>query len=98
MHFLAGEDADRSRLLLRPRVAGSDAVALEGDEVADFVGDRVLGHRREGAEDADGPGVARPSILNMWSTKASVWRRRNSLSDQSFSAMPSIWDATRLIL
>jgi len=54
VHFLEGEDADRSRLLLRPRVVGSDADALEGVEVADFVGDRVLGHRREGAEDADG--------------------------------------------
>jgi hypothetical protein len=29
---------------------------LKGFEVADFVGDRVLGHRREGAEDADGAG------------------------------------------
>jgi hypothetical protein len=29
---------------------------LNGLRVADFVGDRVLGHRREGAEDADGAG------------------------------------------
>ena len=33
-----------------------DADALERIEVADFVGDRVLGHCREGAEDADGTG------------------------------------------
>jgi hypothetical protein len=54
MHLLEGEDADRSRLLLRPRVVGSDPHALEGIEIADFIGDRVLGHRREGAEDANG--------------------------------------------
>jgi hypothetical protein len=29
---------------------------LEGVEVADFVGDCVLGHRRERAKDADGAG------------------------------------------
>jgi hypothetical protein len=41
---------------LRSRIVGSDADALEGVEVADFIRDRVLGHRREGAEGADGPG------------------------------------------
>ena len=56
VHFLEGEDADRSWLLLRPRVVGTDADALEGVEVADFVRDRILGHRREGAEDAYGRG------------------------------------------
>lgn len=29
---------------------------LKGVEIADFVGDRVLGHCREGAEDGYGPG------------------------------------------
>lgn len=54
VHLLETEDADRPRLLPRSRVVGSDADALEGVEVADFVRDRVLGHCREGAKDADG--------------------------------------------
>src|SRR3954453_14763876 len=56
VHLLKGEEADRSRLLLRPRVVRPDADALERIEVADFIRDRVLGHCREGAEDAYGPG------------------------------------------
>lgn len=53
VHLLEAEDADRPWPLLRSRIVGSDADALEGVEVADFIRDRVLGHRREGAEDAD---------------------------------------------
>lgn len=56
----------------RSRVVGPDADALGGVEAADFIRDRVLGHRREGAEDADGPIIARPSVLSMWSTRARV--------------------------
>lgn len=56
VHLLEGEDADRAGLLLlRPRVVGSDANTLERVEVADFIRDRVLGHSREGAEDANRP-------------------------------------------
>lgn len=60
MHLLEGEGADRAVLGLRPRIVCSDADALEGVEVADFIGDRVLGHRREGAENAYGPGGGTP--------------------------------------
>ena len=56
MHILEAEDADRATLLPCPWVVSADADALEGVEVADFVRDRVLGHCREGAEDADGAG------------------------------------------
>lgn len=56
VHLLEGEDAYGPRLLLRPWVVGPDANSLEGVEVADFVGDRVLGHCREGAENANGAG------------------------------------------
>jgi hypothetical protein len=56
VHFLEAEDADRAALFLCPRIVGSDPDALEGIQVADFVGDRVLGHRRERAEDADRSG------------------------------------------
>lgn len=53
VHLLEAEDADRPALLLRPGVVGSDADALEGIQVGYFVGDRVLGHRRERAQDGD---------------------------------------------
>lgn len=43
VHLLEAEDADRAGLLFRPWVVGADADALEGVELADFVGDRVLG-------------------------------------------------------
>ena len=56
VHLLEGEDADRAGLLLGAGVVGSDPDSLEGIEIADFVGDRVLGHRRERAEDADSSG------------------------------------------
>ena len=56
VHFLESEDADGAALLLGSRVIGADADALERVEVADFVGDCVLGHCREGAENADGAG------------------------------------------
>lgn len=56
MHFFEAEDADGAAFLLGPRVVGADADALERVEVTDFIRDCVLGHRREGAEDADGPG------------------------------------------
>jgi hypothetical protein len=56
VHLLEAEDSDRPWLLLRPRIVSSDPDSLEGVEVADFVGDRVLGHRRQRAEDADGAG------------------------------------------
>jgi hypothetical protein len=42
-----------SALLLGPGIVGSDPDSLERVEVGYFVGDRVLGHRRERAEDAD---------------------------------------------
>src|ERR1700761_4442386 len=38
------------------RIARADTHALERIEVADLVGDRILGHRRERAEDADRAG------------------------------------------
>lgn len=57
MHPLEAEDADRVALLLCPWVVGVDTNSLEGVEVADFVGDRVLGHCREGAEGADRAGT-----------------------------------------
>jgi transcriptional regulator with XRE-family HTH domain len=47
-HAGVGEDADH-------RLVGSGRLG-EGVQVTDFVGDRVLGHRREVAEDADGAG------------------------------------------
>lgn len=53
MHLLEAEDTDWPRFLLGSRVVGSDPDSLERVEVGDFVGDRVLGHRRERAEDAD---------------------------------------------
>jgi hypothetical protein len=56
VHLLEAEDADRAGLLPRSWIVRMDADALERIEVADFVGDRVLGHRRERAEDADGSG------------------------------------------
>ena len=95
VHLLEAGDADRPRLLLRPRVVGPDADALEGVEVADFVGDRVLGHCREGAEDSYGPPVVtRPSVLSMWSTGASGchWRRRVAASR---SAGCRLWSAAQ---
>lgn len=45
VHLLEREDADGARLLSCPWIVGTDADALEGVEVADFVGDLVLGHR-----------------------------------------------------
>jgi hypothetical protein len=56
VHLLEAEDADWPSLLLCPRVVGSDSNALQWVEVGDFVGDRVLGHCRKGAEDADDTG------------------------------------------
>jgi hypothetical protein len=53
VHLLEAEDADRAALLLCPWVASSDPHSLERVEVGYFVGDRVLGHRRERAKDAD---------------------------------------------
>jgi len=43
-HFLEAKDADGAAFLLGPRIVGADADALERIEVANFVGDRVLGH------------------------------------------------------
>jgi hypothetical protein len=45
VHLLEAEDPDRAGLFLRSWIVGPDADALERIEVADFVGDRVLGHR-----------------------------------------------------
>jgi hypothetical protein len=73
VHFLEAEDADRARLLLRPRVVRADADALEGVEVADFVGDGVLGHRRESAEDADGAGGG--ATFGPPAGRGRAWRR-----------------------
>jgi len=56
VHLLEAEDADRPGLLPGPRIVGANADALEGVEVADFIRDRVLGHRCEGPEDAERPG------------------------------------------
>ncbi|HEY2715112.1 MAG TPA: hypothetical protein VGI73_02710 [Solirubrobacterales bacterium] len=56
VHFPEAEDANRTWFLFGSRIVGSDTDALEWIEVADFVGDRVVGHRRESAEDADGAG------------------------------------------
>lgn len=53
VHLLEAEDADLPALLLGSWVIGSDPDSLERIKVGNFVGDRVLGHRREGAEDAD---------------------------------------------
>jgi hypothetical protein len=63
VHFLEAEDADRAALLLRSPVVGSDPDALEGVELGHFVGDRILGHRRQRAEDTDPPVVALPSFV-----------------------------------
>lgn len=56
MHLLEAEDADRATLLLGSRIVGPDPDSLERVEVGDFVGDRILGHCRERAEDADDSG------------------------------------------
>ena len=48
VHLLEGEYADGSRLLLRSRIVGTDADALEGVKVADVVGDRLDGVWRPG--------------------------------------------------
>jgi hypothetical protein len=61
VHLLEAEDADRTAALPCPRVVGADADSLERVEVGDFVGDRVLGHRRERAQDSDDAG-GRPAL------------------------------------
>jgi len=53
VHLLEAKDADRSALLLGPGVVGSDPDSLERVEVGHFIGDRVLGHCRKRAQDAD---------------------------------------------
>lgn len=98
VHLLEGEHSDRAGLLLRSRIVGANADALEGIEVADFVGDRVLCHRGECTQDADRPGGRSAFDPKHVVDQVRAWRRRSSRSGQSFKAMPSITtSATRLM-
>jgi hypothetical protein len=54
VHHREVEDAHRASALSDPRVAGAHMDALERISLGDLVGDRVLGHRRESAQDRGG--------------------------------------------
>jgi hypothetical protein len=56
MHFLEAENPDRAALLLCSWIVGADPHSVERVEVGHFVGNRVLGHRIERAQDADDSG------------------------------------------
>jgi hypothetical protein len=78
VHLLEAEDADWATLLPRSRIVGANADALERIEVADFIGDRILGHRRERTENADGAGGASTFVRQHVVDQGEVWRRRSS--------------------